>query len=214
MTLQPPVTLSGHLLDPLGEPIPDQQVSIAPDGTSNWISHYTDSQGSYSFDVAPGTYDENLELRDFDWSRDETSRLPVSIRELMRTTEESQTYFQNVGGFSIVGQRIDVAGESFGAAAVSFSHAITAEDRENTEVLLDTWCEELDNYLAGIALSRRKHQLIGSLSRALRNPVLDLGITAAIEVLKSEVGFSDLILIYRHDRRLIQERRREAKTAT
>ena len=61
VTLQSPVTFSGHWLDPLGDPIAGEWVGIAPVGTSNFISQYSGSDGSFAFDVAPGEYDLSLE---------------------------------------------------------------------------------------------------------------------------------------------------------
>src|SRR5882724_2558447 len=56
LTMATPVTLSGHVLDGVGQPLANQTVAIAPSGTNNYISSTTDSGGNYSFSVAPGNY--------------------------------------------------------------------------------------------------------------------------------------------------------------
>jgi len=50
------VTLSGKVLDPLGNGIPSQHIELAPAGTADWITSTTDASGSYFFNVAPGSY--------------------------------------------------------------------------------------------------------------------------------------------------------------
>ncbi len=48
--------LSGRLLNLFGDPLPDQRISLAPEGTTNYIDVFTAADGSFSFDVAPGNY--------------------------------------------------------------------------------------------------------------------------------------------------------------
>ena len=55
ITLQQPVTLSGHIYDENGNPVARQQISLGSATTT------TDSNGSYSFTVAPGTYQVGLD---------------------------------------------------------------------------------------------------------------------------------------------------------
>ncbi|HLH22562.1 MAG TPA: carboxypeptidase-like regulatory domain-containing protein [Chloroflexota bacterium] len=50
------VTLSGRVLDPSGNGIPNQTVGLAPAGSSDWTTTTTSSTGAYSFQVAPGNY--------------------------------------------------------------------------------------------------------------------------------------------------------------
>jgi protocatechuate 3,4-dioxygenase beta subunit len=50
------VTLSGHVLDGIGQPLANQTVAIAPSGTGNYVSSTTDSNGNYNFQVTPGNY--------------------------------------------------------------------------------------------------------------------------------------------------------------
>jgi hypothetical protein len=50
------ISLSGRVLDPLGNGIPNQKLQIVAAGTSNSIWQTSDSQGNYLFQVAPGDY--------------------------------------------------------------------------------------------------------------------------------------------------------------
>lgn len=56
LTIQQPVTLSGKVLDRANQPLSNQTVGIAPQGTSTFTNTTTDSAGNYSFSVAPGNY--------------------------------------------------------------------------------------------------------------------------------------------------------------
>ncbi len=50
------VTLSGRVLDGVGEPVPNQQVSLHPAGGGAGGGTRTDAAGNYSIQVAPGSY--------------------------------------------------------------------------------------------------------------------------------------------------------------
>lgn len=144
------------------------------------------------------TYDENLELRDFsvgvaDAFDDETCAAVVSAAEAGDVFSRAQ------GGQTVVGQRLDVAGESFGAAAIHLEGELDEDERARALEHLDVWCEELDNYLAGIAQARKKLQIIVATSDALKEPVLDEGIDRAITVLSEHVPFDDMLLVFRQE---------------
>lgn len=55
ITIKSPVTLSGHIYDPLGHILPNQTVLLVP-GTGNNQSTTTDNNGFYSISIAPMTY--------------------------------------------------------------------------------------------------------------------------------------------------------------
>lgn len=154
------------------------------------------------------TYDENLELRDFVWSADgagfgaETQELLASASRgetFLRRSSDEAVLGQPLDRACIVGQRLEVAGEGFGAAALRLKGERSELELAQAQRMLDVWCEEIDNYLAAIAQARHKHQITGALSEALKHPVLDVGIDEAIAVLRQHVGFDDLILVYRHE---------------
>ena len=142
------------------------------------------------------TYDENLELRDFCFGVD---AVPSEAVDVVHAAVTSSTYRAVEGDRTVVGQRVDVAGESFGAAALWFEAALDEHACDVASDLLDTWCEELDNYLAAIAQARQKLQILRATSDALKEPVLDDGIRKAIAVLQRSVPFEDMLLVFRQE---------------
>jgi len=144
------------------------------------------------------TFNEDLELRDFSYPR--PGAFPMDPEEVVALTEtgEQRVQRQHDEGY-VVAQRVDVAGEFFGAAGVAFETRPDPLRISLIHTLLDTWCEELDNYLASIARARRKHVVTRKLSDALKAPVLDEGVRAALAVLKDAVPYDDLLLVFRHE---------------
>ncbi len=144
------------------------------------------------------TYDENLEMRDFAYGGS-PGRFPLDGDAIVAVTDEGRRLQREAGEFVVFAQPLDVAGELFGAAALAFERKSFDPARAGLlATLLNTWCEELDNYLASIALMRRKHRITTQLSDALKAPVIDDGIQAAIEVLRQNVAFDDMLLVFRH----------------
>jgi adenylate cyclase len=141
------------------------------------------------------TWDESLELRDFTWPAD-SPILEIEVGPQIGSKQASQPFVVQSDERTVVGQRIDVAGEMIGAAAIRLQGTPQMSVVHRARHLLDVWCEELDNFLAAIAGARKKHQVTLALSDALRNPILEDGISLAIEVLRAEVKFEDLILAY------------------
>ena len=97
-----------------------------------------------------------------------------------------------------IAQPLDVAGESLGAVVLRLEREPTELDRD----LVERLSEHLDNHLAAIAQARRRFEVIRAISDALKDPVLDAGINRAIEILAREVGFEDLVLVFRHEETL------------
>jgi adenylate cyclase len=120
------------------------------------------------------TYDEDLRMRR--WQHPATS----------------------AGSFAI-SQSLDVAGEDFGQASISFDEELDDAARARAASMLNVWCEQLDNYLAAIGRARHKHVVTSTLSDALMHPVLAKGLAAAIERLRGTVGIDDLVLAYHHE---------------
>jgi adenylate cyclase len=143
------------------------------------------------------TFDEDLELRDFG-SPGLEDQMPVAMGDIAMVTDRREPYARIGDGRTILGQHLDVAGELFGACVVCFDAEMDETSQQEARSLIDTWCEMLDNYLAAIAESRRKHRVIQSLSDALREPVLDVGIDRAIAVLQDNIDFENLLLVFRH----------------
>ncbi|HHH29166.1 MAG TPA: hypothetical protein ENK57_12585 [Polyangiaceae bacterium] len=71
-----------------------------------------------------------------------------------------------------IGWDLDVAGESFGQALLGFAEVLDETEKDARRELLESWCEELDNFLAAIARARFKHRITSRISNALESPVL------------------------------------------
>ncbi len=148
------------------------------------------------FAAAVRTFDEDLALRDF---ASEGDPLPLPFADVWSVTDRGEPFARSQRGWTVLGQRLDVAGEAFGAAAVAFDGALEGDAAADARELLDVWCEVLDNYLAAIAQARQKLNVIRDFSAALKEPVLDRGIEAAIDVLRDHVRIDDLLLVFRHE---------------
>jgi adenylate cyclase len=144
------------------------------------------------------TWDEALTLREFSWPEN-ASTTSLSIADIWAAAVAGQTYSVCTPDSTVVAQRVDVAGEMFGAVALRIDQSLDQTTLKSIQQLLLTWCEEVDNFLAAIARARKKHEITLMLSKALNNPVLEAGISAAIEVLQHEVQFDDLLLVYLHE---------------
>ncbi|MEM1414036.1 MAG: adenylate/guanylate cyclase domain-containing protein [Myxococcota bacterium] len=144
------------------------------------------------------TYDEDLRLRDFRFAGAQGA-FPLEAEAILGATEGGDRLQRATEGHVVLAQPLDVAGELFGAAALALPGQPEPERVACVATLLDTWCEELDNYLASIAWSRRKHRVTQALSDALKEPVLDAGVNQAIEVLRGSVAFDDLLLVFKHE---------------
>ncbi len=122
------------------------------------------------------TYDEELAMRNWRWPREGTGETAASLS-----------------------QPLDVAGEDFGSATIYFDAPSSERALAGTRRMLHAWCEQLDNYLAAIAQARHKHRITSQLSDALKHPVLEHGLVAAVERLRRTVAVDDLILAYHHE---------------
>ncbi len=149
------------------------------------------------------TYDESLALHDFVHATGESAELPlgadVICAEVERTSPLVRTLEVEGTPLTLVAQALDVAGEPFGATAILVPGAADAAERERLVDLLDTFAEEIDNHLASIAVSRKKTMLTAAMSEALRDPVLDSGLARALGVLRENIPFEDMILVFRHE---------------
>ena len=98
----------------------------------------------------------------------------------------------------LLGYRLDVTDVYLGSV-ILIIHAAQEGDLEQGQPQrhmrgLHLWSEQVDNYLAAISDSRRKHQALQALSDALRSPILDEGLNRALRLLRHDVPYEDLAL--------------------
>ncbi|MEM6729980.1 MAG: adenylate/guanylate cyclase domain-containing protein [Myxococcota bacterium] len=152
------------------------------------------------------TFDDTLELRDFQWQADPSARTPIWTSILLESLVQlpGEIFRGVVDDRRTVAMRLEVAGIDFGLAAVMWEGPLEPEDatlNDDLAGLFEGWCEVLDNHLAAHAEARRKQQILGKLSEALRNPILDEGLADALRVLADYVQLTGLAVIYNPDGR-------------
>jgi class 3 adenylate cyclase len=151
------------------------------------------------------TYDESLAFHDFVHAEGEEGALPLAPDAIAAAVvDRDESLFLEVdveggGKGTLVAQALDVAGEPFGATAIVVAGEASASERARLADLLNTFAEEIDNHLASIAVSRKKTVLTAALSEALRDPVLDAGLARALTVLRENIPFEDMLLVFRHE---------------
>lgn len=139
------------------------------------------------------TVDEDGVERDFRWS---AGGAAAKDGDWPRPAGRRAAWRDAGAGRALVAQILDVAGEPFGTAAVRVPAPADHQGRERIERVLDTWCEELDNFLAAIARARCKQRVLADIAAALRHPIVDRGVQRAVEALITEVPLDDLVLVF------------------
>jgi adenylate cyclase len=140
--------------------------------------------------AAVHTIDESLAERTFEAGE------PNVTAEILERAGKGTRRIRSKNGL-VLSHGIDVAGESFGTALLFFDR--TEVDADEIAEQLECFAESLDNHLGAIAQARRKYEVIRAISDALKEPVLDRGIDRAIEILRRELDFKDLVLVFRHE---------------
>jgi adenylate cyclase len=144
------------------------------------------------------TYDETLQLHDYFHATGESDSLPFDLAEIASAADEAP-FRRATASETVIAQRIDVAGDPFGTAAVLVPGVLEDRAADRIAQLLDTFCEEVDNTLAAIAMARKKTLVIDAISDAFRQPVLAIGLAQALAVLQANVPFEDMLLVFRHE---------------
>lgn len=106
--------------------------------------------------------------------------------------------------FTLQGVALDFAGERLGIVGAVIDSS-TDGDRARVLTDLGLFSEQVDGYIGGLAADRRKSRLLTRLSSALKHPVLETGIRAAMAELHAAIGYSAFLLVY-----VEQEEDREA----
>jgi class 3 adenylate cyclase len=92
-------------------------------------------------------------------------------------------------------QPLEVAGKNIGNMGIAFNFDNAPKGKAGIE-LLDTISEELDNFFFGIQQSSLKHSIIMGIQSALKSQSISDAIDRAVYVLKKQVPFSKLLIIY------------------
>lgn len=139
------------------------------------------------------TYGENLALETFRHPKDLDIADWESIQN--QTHDGSKGHVTVTKGTkTVLAQRLDVAGEWFGRAALVFEGKKI--DDERIARLLDAACEELDNFLYAIRAARQKHLVMMQLADALRSRVLASGLQQAVSALMKAIPMERMLLVY------------------
>ncbi|MCK5684908.1 adenylate/guanylate cyclase domain-containing protein [bacterium] len=93
---------------------------------------------------------------------------------------------------------LDVDGVAIGAAGIIIPEDVTEFENSRDRFLLSNFCEQLDNYILSENNSRKKHIVKMQIGEALENRIFSDGLVEAIKILKENIDFSTLILLY-HD---------------
>ena len=160
------------------------------------LTQYTGAEAAWLH-----TADEDLQSKDF-CHPVSTDAFNACRESMLAAASQGNTFSASSEVASVVAQPLDVAGEAMGAAGIAFTGVQSESAVALAATLLDAWCEVLDNYLISILRARHKHRVTMAIGEALKHPVLELGISAAIDALASEVIFDDLVLVYASDRGL------------
>jgi adenylate cyclase len=144
------------------------------------------------------SYDENLTLRAFGFP-DRTPFVDEWLARVAVVTDERKAFVARDPQKTIIGEHLDVAGELFGCLALRIPGSLSDDEVARITALIHVFAELIDNQLAFIAIFRKKSIVARELSDALMDPVLDRGIDAALDVLKSAVSFDDLLLVVRDE---------------
>lgn len=145
------------------------------------------------------TQDESLNNRVFCYGNaDETIK-----RTTPQLIKVEKAISFNTPGKNWFAQPLEMAGEKIGTIAFAFAPEKSPEKLIAAEIL-DCVSEELDNFFFGIYVNRLKHSIIMGLQSALKNHSIIDSIDGAAYVLKKEIPFEKMIILYT-DRELTGE---------
>ncbi|MBN2694512.1 adenylate/guanylate cyclase domain-containing protein [bacterium] len=134
------------------------------------------------------TYDEKLKKRFF-FLGEENTPFKYNLYEYINLMD---SVYVEKNGKDIYVQPLDIFGEKIGVIGFIASNS----NQEELTILLDTFAEELDNYLYQVIHERKKQFLITKLNEAIRKQVFNDGLIEAIDILYDVIPFCKLSLIY------------------
>ncbi len=137
------------------------------------------------------TQDENLNHRVFCFGAcdDNIKRQVPQLHQISRAINF------NFNGILWYAQPIEMAGKTTGSIALAFAQD-KAPEKNLGSAMLDCISELLDGFFFGIHSSSLKHSLIMGVQSALKNHSIVDSIDGAVYVLKKEVPFRKLIILY------------------
>lgn len=145
------------------------------------------------------TEDESLNNRVFCYGNADEN-IKRTTPQLLKIDKKSN--FSKPGQIWFV-QPLEMAGSTIGTIGMAFLPEKAPEKNMGLEIL-DCISEELDNFLFSIHINRLKHSIIMGLQSALKNHSIIDSIDGAAYVLKKEVPFERMIILYT-DRELTGE---------
>ncbi|GAB4275924.1 MAG: hypothetical protein Kow0029_17410 [Candidatus Rifleibacteriota bacterium] len=137
------------------------------------------------------TQDENLNNRVFCYGKADEN-IKRTTPQLIRV-EQAMSF--NTPGFSWFVQPLEMAGNQIGTIAMAFPPE-SAPGKEVGSEILDCVSEELDNFFFSIYSNRLKHSIIMGLQSALKNHSIIDSIDGAAYVLKKEIPFEKMVILY------------------
>lgn len=146
------------------------------------------------------TFNEDLELHRFLYETSSGLLHAKTLEAAVAAVSQGGATVVEGEGWTLIAQRLDVAGEDFGCAGMVLPRLLESNERPRMRRLLEAWCEEVDGYLAALARARRKHLLTSRISEALEEPLLERGIAAAVAALHEELAFERMLVAYQPDR--------------
>ncbi|MBE9535020.1 MAG: adenylate/guanylate cyclase domain-containing protein [Proteobacteria bacterium] len=144
------------------------------------------------------TFSEDLEFNEFCWYRKdgELSAFPHQIADLDERARYNTEVVECDEKYTVLAYRLDVAGDFFGSTGMVFNRKMSDEEIRLTMERINVFCEKLDNYLASIATSRAKQNIIVSVTECLKHRVLERGIDEAMEIIKENIHFEKCVIIF------------------
>ncbi len=93
---------------------------------------------------------------------------------------------------------LDIDGKAIGAAGIILPDDLELAKKFRDKFLLTNFCEQIDNYVLSENNSRKKHIIKMKIGEALENRIFSDGLAETIKILKENIDFTTLILLY-HD---------------
>lgn len=145
------------------------------------------------------TQDENLNNRVFCFGRG-NDNIKRNTPQLLKIDRQSSF---TTPGLTWWVQPIEMAGTMIGAIGLAYDNE-NCPDKVVAPEILDCLSEQVDQFFFGIHINRLKHSMIMGIQSALKNHSISDSIDGAVYVLRKEIPFERMIILY-SDRELTGE---------